>query len=80
MKKVNIFKAQRVDQVVMSTMILINTEIATYPDKDLDYARDLFTNEAEILFAALQYSLPGGTLSALFARMCEHYRNLFVVR
>ena len=81
MKTVHISRAQRhssFDESGTYTRILIGKEI---PEQvDLKEARAVFTREAETLFNALVESLPGGTLSALFARMCEHYRSLFVVR
>ena len=81
MKKVNIFKAQRIDQrvmVTMDTVIFIDREMPK--QEKFDDTRGIFDKEAKMLFEALRDALPGGTLSALFAEMCEHYRNMHVVR
>ncbi len=46
---------------------------------DLNEARILYSMEAKKLASALWDILPGGTISALFAEMCERHINLLRV-
>ena len=83
MKTVNIFKAQKTfdeDERSVATMIVIDKEFPNFRNLAFLETRTVFGKEAKVLFEALLDRLPGGTLSALFAEMCEHYRNLHVVR
>lgn len=83
MKKVNIFKAQKIydgDVRSVDTMIVIDREFPNFQNLAFVETRSVFGKEAKVLFEALLDSLPGGTLSALFAEMCEHYRNLFITK
>lgn len=80
MNQLEIYKAQDTvkDQPVDSLVILCDRP---FPEiQSIEESRTMHGLQAKALADALFKTLPGGTLSALFAEFCERYRNVFRVR